>query len=248
MKRLLCFLSMGLITVGCAGVEADLEKASYLLGRGGVANGEKAASILEPYISSGSLSGEEALEAARLYAGAKMAQAGFDSITISAGIVFPGDDSMIKVLSASLSSGSEAALLNQARQALDNAISSEDYTSLPATKDRIKRGLQFQRALVDLLESLRVLVGASGFNEAAFNAGSCEDALETLADLNDGVQAAIDSRNRLRNADGVGLSNENALVSALNQVIQGINPSESGEIANASELQALCEYLQQQNN
>lgn len=250
-KTILSLLSLSFISVACAGVDADLERASYLLGKGGVANATAAASILAPYIENQTLSGEKALEAARLYAGAKMGEAGFDSITIVASIVFPGDESLLKILSDSIVEDLEdgaADFLTQALDALDAAIASTSYTSLPDSKDRIRRGLQFQRSLVDLLSSVRVLVNLSGFRLDNFTAENCESTLALGDELNGGVQAVIDARNRLRSVEGVGLSENNSLVSSLTSIIQEINPTESGEIADPAALTTLCEYLKAQKD
>ena len=248
MKRFMATISLSMAVSACAGVEADLETARYLLGKGGQQNAARAADVLEPRLKDNPESDTD-FEVIRLFAGAKMGEAGFDSVTIVSGIVFPGNDSLIKILSDAIGedlNSETSTLLQEASDAIDDAIASSGFDSL---SNRVRRGLQFQRALVDLLKSMRVLIKVSGFNLEVFDAASCETALADLDLASEGVGSLKNSRDRLRrDENGVNLSEDNTLVVSLNSILEAVDYYDDGQIANEAELETLCSYLVNQNN
>jgi len=248
MRKVIATISLCIALPACAGVEADLETARYLLGKGGQENAARAADILEPRLKENPVSASD-YEVIRLFAGAKMGEAGFDSVTIVASIVFPGEDSLIKILSDSIGDDLNAetsTFLQEASDAIDEAIASAGFDSL---SDRVQRGLQFQRALVDLLKSMRVLIKVSDFNSSAFTAENCQTALADLDVASDGVGSLKNSRDRLqRDEDGVNLSAENALVTSLTSILGVVDSDNDGQIADMDDLTGLCNYLIDQKN
>lgn len=244
------FILFGLLVglTACAGTEADLERARYLLGKGGIANATKAATILEPLVEPGGSSGMERLEAFRLYAGAQMAAAGYDSTSIIAAMMYSDEGKLLRSIrnaQGDVDSTTSRTKLDDAASKLATIVA-EDYF-VDSADARTKEGLYFQMGLVDFLRGLRVFLNISGLGgEGTFDVEACKTAFgTTIGNLTNpdspdyGLARIQDSESTLKADARANLDPQNTLVKNIRTL------SEELEAA-INSAQEICDYLEQQ--
>lgn len=230
--KILSFVILCLGLVACAGTEGDIEEARLLLAKGGKSRADDAISLLTPLLTS--TSGVERLEVYRLYAGAKMASAGFDSTKIIPALAYTGDDNL---LTACL--GSVTDLATDSASKMSDAISAlveiTGSTDLAKGDVRAQKGLYFQLGLAYFLDAIRVYLSVSGLASGTTvdcTVGGELDLQRTAAKAN-----LNNSYSTLTATDtGAGYSASNDFVSGLASVRDDI-------VAADSSLTTLCDYL-----
>lgn len=240
MKNYFCaFVStLALVALtGCGGDKATLEEAKFYLAKGGSANALKAFNLVDGLLDSGDASVK--LEAHRLYAGAQMARAGFDSISIISALIYREGNDTISILRNAVALSSDAqTLLNDAETKLSSLISSDaSYTAASAT---VQGGLAFQLGLVNLFQAGRTALSGSGLDaaEGALTQGECETRLnatsENLLSMNTDLS---DSETQFLNS---GLDSQNSIVSLVNDFQEEVP---QGSSLSSQDITDLCTYL-----
>jgi hypothetical protein len=244
MKNYLSLFVLALSLSACAGVEADLEKARYLLGKGGEENGEKVIAMLEPLLGPTKTSAPMKFEVYRLYAGAQMQAGGYDPIGIVSALIYSDDGDLLNALkpSGELITDDAKERIDNAIAALDEIFADEDF----ATADvRTKDGLYSQKALAYFLDALRVYLKISGLSETSFSIADCETKFgASSAENRNRPQDAVDQMENSRStyiADPAGarLSASNSIVEAIDSLITDTE----GSIGTANEFCTKLEEL-----
>jgi len=241
-------LMAGLILAGCADADADLERARYLLGKGGVSNGAEAVAITEPYLTSNKASIK--LEAYRLYVGGRLAQAGFDPIRVLAILVHKESSDIIALMKdafATITDDAKAFLID-AEAKLGTVIASADYRDDASL--RIQQGLQLQYGFRAYMNSLRIFIKTSGLTSitTTFTQADCE-ATFSVTDANEGTADLKKANDRF--SDGAGLDADNPIRESIADIQGVIDTDKDGTINGAdalAQIQQICDYLNNQNN
>lgn len=248
----ICFALTLFVIIGCADRKADFEKAEYYIGKGGATAGAKAASLMTPYLTSPDIGIR--IRAHRLYAGAKIAEAGFDIPRIVSKIV-ERDSSNNNGL-AVLKDAFTGVVAETAKSNLIEAISKiqtlqadSDFAAVNLTDSgelafREKQNLYFSAGISSFLYALVIgsrettLVGDSDFN-----ASDCEDAVRT-DDVNyeDTLLNVFVQRLRVARVHFV-----NSGLSDVELKAQVIASPESGDVGN-SELDVTLASADSRNN
>lgn len=182
------FIFMFAVIVGCADRKADFEKAEYYVGKGGAAAGAKAASLMTPYLTSPDINVR--IRAHRLYAGAKIAEAGFDIPRIVSKIVERDKSnnnglSILKDAFTGVVAATAKSNLIEAINTIKALQANSDFAVVTLADSgelnfREKQNLYFSAGIASFLYALVIgsrettLVGDSDFN-----ASDCEDAVRT---------------------------------------------------------------------
>jgi len=231
--------------LGCAGNEADIERAKYLVGRGGIANANSALNILTPMLADTSITGSEKFELIKLYAGAKMSAAGFDSIKLISALVFTDDDKILKaVRSAGVNITNDSfTLLTDAETTLNAFIATAGFDGGTV---REQSQTYFQISLVKFLQGMRIFLKVSGFaaeDEATFDVTACQSTFGASNLITNpdapvyGLGQMTDSRAMMINAEQAKLSAENDLPVNLQSMIDELTPI-------IDDAQEVCNYLE----
>lgn len=249
MKLSLCLVGL-LFLASCAGDEATLEEAKYYLGQGGLSNASKAKALVEPLLTSGD--SRVKLEAHRLYSGALMAEAGFDSVTIVSHMVYKdSSEASISAIRPAISlNDNTVTYLASAEEKLTSLLADSAYTEC---KDaRLKAGLNLQLGLVYFFQAVRNTLVTADIQTSgtALTVAECKSRYnsvlankETLASIRPDLQSSVTSLE-----DGAGLEAENSLVKAVVSLRdKAPNVSSYTDITDDM-LTNFCTYLVQENN
>ncbi len=251
LKDFLLLLTLGFSFVACAGDDADLEEARYYLGKGGSANAEKALSLVESKLTSSSPSIK--IEAHRLYAGAKMTIAGFDSLKILSNLVYrEGDDSSISTIRPALTIGSSTtASLLAAEQKLSDLITNDaDYTA--STDVRAKNGIIFQLGLVHLFQGVQGALESANLQSSASKTLTKEECIDEVNADNTRLDALVAIRPDLSEADSnfsdAGLDSQNKV----RKMVTSLR-NETPDVSDRTELTdeqiaQYCEYISSESS
>ena len=230
-------------SVGCAGVQAQLEEARYLLGKGDATNVDKALTLITSAL--GKATGENHFEAIRLFAGAKMAKAGFSPFRIVSFFFNKGGQDELAVLRGALTSLTDdsEALLTEAETNLDNAAKESDFAS---QSDRVKNGINFQFGLVNFLDALRIAAKETGLtvDTGSLSVQACKDNLGAdFQDKLDLVNGDLDSANTGFGDSGLSADNP------IRKIVTSIQNSSSLKTAakGVEQLDKFCEYISEQS-
>jgi hypothetical protein len=240
--RFILACALPVVFVGCAGDKADLEEAAYLLGKGGTANATAALNLVSGYTTSGDA--DIKLEAIRLYAGAKMAIAGFDSIKITSNLIYRESDDTISIIKAAVTLDSDAqTLLENAESTLSTLITSDAaFTGASTAK---KADIHFLLGLVRLFKAARTALVAGGISTSTV---ATYDQTACLASVNANISQISTLNTDLSGSESSfndsGLTDGNSIVKLVtnfeDQVPQTPTPTEQ-------EKADLCTYLVAQN-
>ncbi len=234
MKYLLivCF-SLGLM--GCAGDEAKLEEARYLLGKGDAASAQKAYNLVDSLASSSNLNIK--YQAIELKAGALVGIAGIDGIKILSRVRHTTDsDNTVALLQGAfedVSSDGETNLTSALTLLAANTTGAE----FEAQPTRVKNNLHFHYGLISFLRALVISIVSSGFTDSSFDATVCQNRLEDSDVTN--VQSDLSTSST--EFETSGLNDGNSLKSLVDEMSEDIQAIDS----NFTKL-ALCTYLEQQ--
>lgn len=251
MKIIKLFGVLSLIgLIGCASADADLEEARYILGKGG--NPAKAIALASGYLNDADPNIK--YEAVSITAGAKVQQAGFDSILIISKLVHKDADAEFEeVLAPSLSnlSANAKALVREAEVLLREVVGSvaseiqsptgatvaadADFSNVSA---RLQSNLKFQLGLVRLMEGMRLSLVESGFSSVdegeTLDAADCA---ESLASAENGETSANQAARYLENsrkefeAEEVNIENrEKSLVNLIDEFQVQFDDDRNGEV------------------
>lgn len=218
--------------------------------------------LITPYLTS--TEGAAKLEAYRLYAAAKMQQAGVDAIEVVSAAAFNGTSGdaggdgrkdTIAILRNAFP-GLASTEGSVAKEALADAISKlksmtgdddddlppdSDFTAAPA---RVQNGLRYQLGLAHFFQALRITLKTSGLLEnETFDPAVCATVLGASGELNgeDGLSGNLgDSRSSFLAAS---LDASNPLVELVTDLRQSVDDN-GDNISIASEV---CNYINQQN-
>lgn len=246
MKWLSFLLGLVLFASGCAGVDADLEKSRYLLGKGGRTNALEALTILTPLVQPGALSGSPKFEAIRLYVGANVQAAGFDTIDVLSSLIYAEEGEVL----ATLRSAGEGIIDNadaKAYLATAEAILTSNESTFSTLDARTRNGLYFQWALVEFFDGLRVFLKVSGLSttSASFDVTQCQtnfNAAGTGDTFSNGIDFFEESRaHMVGTTSAASLSASNSIVEKLDELISNLQARES-------DVALICQYLREQSN
>lgn len=155
-KFLIMAQLMAMVVLGsaCADKKADFERAKYLVGRGGQADGEKAADLVEPYLTDSDL--QTRMEAVVIYGGAKIAEAGVSARQIIVNMIEGDGDDTVSNLA----------------DALSNVPTQED-------DDGFERARRARRIIEEAFTQYQALIATEAFNNitAATSEGGFRDRL-----------------------------------------------------------------------
>lgn len=195
------FVLFPLILGSCGGDRAKVEEARYLLGRGSLADAQKAASMLLPILENST--GEKKFEALELYVGAKSVEAGFDGIRTLTNLIYDNNSDNAAsrmrdiVVNNGLSDAEQVAALNEALEQILAVVgtlhseteeeiqepSGETVTQQSASTEFQNASLEqqttlyHQTAVLYLMRGILILLDFSGFSEVdagAFVQSDCE--------------------------------------------------------------------------
>lgn len=189
------FFSLCVFLASCAGTEADLERARAYLEKGGAGNGARAADKVDNNLTPEKIESEKlsvVLRSARLFIGAKIAEAGFDSVDVITNLVYQEGDDTISALSSIVDSNASLATIRSLLQETDtivtNILAREDVaafdvldaTACAADADICGplKSLYFVHGLRYLVESLAIATLETSFFEDEFSAEDCEQSFD----------------------------------------------------------------------
>lgn len=236
---------LSLFVISCAGTDADLEKAKYYLRKGGTENAVKALAILDPMVSGGGITGFQKVDLIQLYAGAKVAAAGFNSSRILASLLYTDNDQILKAIRSA-----GVGITDDSSTYLADAEGSLSSLSLSADFDGIGTEAQsqvyFQLALVKFLQSMRVFLKVSGFaaeDGTSFDPSACETLFNAQSNVITNSNAPAYALSQLNSSKDMmvdssegRLSAQNKLTRNLQKLIDEVTPI----VSNASDI---CTYL-----
>jgi hypothetical protein len=241
--RLFTTLFMMTVIAGCAGDQAELEEASYMLAQGGTENGSAVVAMLEAKLATAT--GETAFELNRLYAGAQMQVAGFDGVTMISRIVHKTESNTIaQVRSAVSLNGSSASALSAAITQLNAFVASTTFTD--STDTRAKDGIRFQLGLANFFESLRNSFTSSGLN---LTSGSITSA-QCVTNFAGQVHFVSEVNTNLSSAHTSFLSShldeDNPLVKLVQEFQNNVPNKDLSQLTTA-DITTICNYLAAQS-
>jgi len=183
-KNILLLMGFSLVILACAGQDADFEEAEYLNGRGSTADGEKAESLVTPYLNSTDM--KTRIEANRLFMGAKVAQARISAPRIISNLVHKDSSNTVQVLKGALGASFDGAAAKVHLAAgfaqIETLLADADFQAIDATTPHLLRdrlGLHFSYGISKFLYSLVIAASDSGLLTAEdagndFTAADCE--------------------------------------------------------------------------
>lgn len=242
MKRVQIFACMALVltVMGCAGTDADLEEARYLLGKGGKENATKAKALVDSLRTSAG--GANKLEAYRLYAGAQLQIAGFDSIKIIANIIYKDSSNTdtVKTLKSALTdlNPDQAETKALVADAINNLMTVIGLAEFAEASVRVQRQFHFQLGLARTLDALRIAVQQSGLQEDGFSVSTCQsdvgaDATTAYGDLKEAELGYIND---------AALTSDNPLV----KLVTDFKNKLDGDGSGTTDAVEFCNYVNSQ--
>jgi|GEM_PF-5923038 len=263
-------LGMLVLMTSCAGTDADLEQAKYLVGRGSVSDGQEAESLVTPYLTSGDL--KTKMEAYRILGGAYVAQAGFSPARIISNLVYQDGNNTVNALAGALQNITDGpaarALLEKAFTRFDEITSDADFTAIDSSSPlyRDKEGIYYGYGISELLYSLVIGVVESGLlGTTSFTATICQQNLQSTTLPQDFVSYVRKSRVNFISAglddveqkQELGLtadSSNNQLNKFIEDIQDQVDSNHNGVVGSAADeannsfdsLGQLCDYLKTQ--
>jgi hypothetical protein len=236
----------------CAGNDAKLERARYLLGSGQPKDAEKAKKEVEGLLESSS--GAFRVEVVEVYAGALLSAAGFNGVKILVNVLHRDEDASAAFVLRSILEDSENALQNvnkavdETRALVGTTVSGDRPEPLLGRPTDIQEAYEFVQVspmpgFSDLSESYRkrafyaagisnlyrglfILLKVSGFFDDQFSVSDCEEFLKDPAQTGaEGVDAiSLSFRRAQAYLQDAGLQNSNKLMKLIEDLQRGNDP------------------------